>query len=124
MSELSITRGRRYISKAEKVRIVEETYAGQHSIAEIARVNQVGMSSIVRWRKQYSEGGEMSVKSDDDVISKKEYQKLQKQCRKLERLLGRKTAEGEVLKEAVIIAREKKLISESAWQNVKYLVED
>lgn len=124
MNELSINRGRRYISKAEKVRIVEETYASQRSIAEIARVNQVGMSSIIRWRKQYSEGGEMSVKSDDDVISKKEYKKLQKQYRKLERMLGRKTAEGEVLKEAVIIAREKKLISESAWQNVKYLVED
>ncbi len=41
----------------------------------------------------------------------------------MERLLGRKTAENEVLKEAVTIAREKKLISESAWQSVKNLVE-
>lgn len=114
-----MTRGRRYIPTAEKVRIVEELYSTGLSIAEIARVNKVGLSSHMRWKRQYSAGGEMSVKSDDDVISKKEYQELQKQYRKMERLLGRKTAENEVLKEAVTIAREKKLISESAWQSVK-----
>ena len=49
----------------------------------------------------------MCVRSDDNILSKKEYQKLQKDYRKLERFLGRKTAETEVLKEAVVIAREK-----------------
>lgn len=124
MTELSITRGRRYISKAEKVRIVEELYSGDLGIAEVARINKVGVSSLMRWKKQYSEGGSMSVKSDDEVISKKEYQKLQKQNSKLERMLGRKTLETEVLKEAIIIAREKKLISESDWLKVKGLVEE
>lgn len=123
MTELSISRGRRYIPTAEKVRIVEELYSSGLSIAEVARVNKVGLSSLMRWKRQYSAGGEMSVKSDDEVISKKEHQELQKQYRKMERLLGRKTAENEVLKEAVTIAREKKLISESAWQSVKNLVE-
>ena len=124
MRELTITRGKRYISKAEKVRIVEESYSSDASTVEIARVNKVGLSSLIRWRKQYSAGGIMSVKSDDEVISRKEYQKLQKQNSKLERMLGRKTLETEVLKEAVIIAREKKLISESAWLKVKNLVEE
>ena len=124
MNELSTMRGRRYIPKAEKVRIVEETYISGLSIAEVARVNKVGLSSLTRWKRQYSTGGAVSIKADDDVISKKEYQKLQKQNRKLERLFGRKTAENEVLKEAVVIAREKKLISESAWLSVKHLVED
>ena len=124
MRELTITRGKRYISKAEKVRIVEESYSSDASTVEIVRVNKVGLSSLIRWRKQYSAGGIMSVKSDDEVISRKEYQKLQKQNSKLERMLGRKTLETEVLKEAVIIAREKKLISESAWLKVKNLVEE
>lgn len=124
MLKLSSSRGRRYISKTEKVRIVEESYASDMGTAEVARTNHVGLSSLIRWRKQYSEGGKMSVKSDDAVISKREYQKLKKEYRNIERLLGRKTAENEVLKEAVTIAREKKLISESAWQNVKSLVTD
>ena len=66
----------------------------------------------------------MSVKSDDEVISKKEYLKLKKQYRNLETMLGRKSAENEVLKEVIVIAREKKLISEFAWLSVKNLVEN
>lgn len=124
MSEQSISRSRRYISQSEKVRIVEESHHSGLSIAEVARINKVGMSSVIKWRKQYSEGGIMGVKSDDEVVSKKEFLKLKKQYRNLETLLGRKSAENEVLKEAVVISREKKLISESAWLNVKSLVED
>jgi transposase len=124
MSQQPILRGRRYISQSEKVRIVGESQTSGLSTAEVARINKVGLSSLIKWRKQYSEGGSVSVKSDDDVISKKEYLKLKKQYRNLETVLGRKSAENEVLKEAVVVAREKKLISESAWLSVKNLVED
>jgi transposase len=124
MSQQPISRGRRYSSQSEKVRIVGESQTSGLSTAEVARINKVGLSSLIKWRKQYSEGGSVSVKSDDDVISKKEYLKLKKQYRNLETVLGRKSAENEVLKEAVVVAREKKLISESAWLSVKNLVED
>ena len=66
-----------------------------------------GLSSLIKWRKQHSEGGSVSVKSDDEVISKKEYLKLKKQYRNLETVLELKSAENEVLKEAVVVAREK-----------------
>ena len=45
---------------------------------EIVRLNKVGLSLLIRWIKQYSEGGQMIVKLDEDVIAKKEYRKLQK----------------------------------------------
>ena len=45
MEKLSLTRDRRYISKAEKVRIVEESYASDISSAEVARINKIGLSS-------------------------------------------------------------------------------
>jgi transposase len=35
--------------------------------------------------------------------------------RELERLLGKKTLENEILKEGIEIAREKKLLSRSPW---------
>ena len=53
----------------------------------------------------------MGVKAGDEVVSKSEFKKLEKEVSRLERLLGRKTAENEVLREAVKIGREKKLIS-------------
>ena len=58
-----------------------------------------------------SDGGKVAVKADDKVVSVSEAKALKKRIRDLERLLGKKTMEAEILKEALEIAREKKLIS-------------
>jgi len=58
-----------------------------------------------------SEGGKVAVQADDQVVSASENRALKKRVRELERLLGKKTMEVEILKEAIEIAREKKLIS-------------
>ena len=58
-----------------------------------------------------SEGGKVAVQADEEVVSLSENRALKKRVRELERLLGKKTMEVEILKEAIEIAREKKLIS-------------
>jgi len=58
-----------------------------------------------------SEGGKVAVQADDQVVSASKARALKKRVRELERLLGKKTMEVEILKEAIEIAREKKLIS-------------
>ena len=58
-----------------------------------------------------SEGGKQAIKADDDVVAAAEVRELKKRIRELERVLGKKTLENEILKEAVSIAHEKKLIS-------------
>lgn len=58
-----------------------------------------------------SEGGKVAVQADEEVVSVSENRALKKRVRELERLLGKKTMEVEILKEAIEIAREKKLIS-------------
>ena len=60
-----------------------------------------------------SDGGKVAIQADDQVVSAAEAKALKKRIRDLERLLGRKTMEVEILKEAIDIAREKKLISRS-----------
>lgn len=45
------------------------------------------------------------------MVAKAELLGLQKRVRELERVLGRKTLENEILREAVKVAHEKKLIS-------------
>jgi transposase len=51
------------------------------------------------------------VRADDAVVSAAEVRALEKRIRELERVLGRKTLENEILREAVKVAHEKKLIS-------------
>ena len=56
-----------------------------------------------------SEGGKQAVRADEDVVPASDVRKLKERVRDLERLLGRKTMEVEILKEALDLARLKKL---------------
>jgi len=58
-----------------------------------------------------AEGGKEAVRVDDAVVSSAEVRALEKRIRDLERVLGKKTLENEILREAVKVAHEKKLIS-------------
>ena len=58
------------------------------------------------------EGGKKAVAVDDDVVSSAEVKELKRRIRELERVLGKKTLENEILKDAVDVARQKKLISQ------------
>jgi transposase len=51
------------------------------------------------------------MRTDEELVPVSEVRQLRKHIRELERLLGRKTLENEILKDAIEIAREKKLIS-------------
>jgi len=55
-----------------------------------------------------SEGGKEAVRADDEVVAASEVRRLEERVRELERLLGRKTMEVELLKEALDLARAKK----------------
>ena len=57
-----------------------------------------------------SEGGKEAVRADDEVVAASEVRRLVERVRELERLLGRKTMEVEILKEALDLTRAKKPI--------------
>ena len=111
MSEIDIItdggRRRRWLS-AEKLRIVEETLDGRESISVIARRNGVAPNLLYRWRRLMLEGGRIAVTGDDDVTSNRTVRQMEERIRELERQLGRKTLEVEILKEALGKARTKK----------------
>ena len=96
---------------AEKLRIVEESSRPGMSVSYVARKYGVAPNLLFRWRKLMSEGGKVAVQADEEVVSASENRALKKRVRELERLLGKKTMEVEILKEGSKIAREKKLIS-------------
>ncbi len=57
-----------------------------------------------------AEGSREAVEADDEVVSAAKVRELEKQVRELQRVLGKKTMENEILREAVRLAHEKKLI--------------
>ena len=112
MSEIEIiTDGgrRRRWTAAEKLRIVEETLDDRSSISVVARRNGVPPNLLYRWRRLMLEGGSVAVSEDDDVTSNRVVRQMEDRIRELERQLGRKTLEAEILREALEKSRPKKL---------------
>lgn len=107
----TVTSSRRRFSALEKKRIVEETYETGSSVSYVARRYKITPALLYKWRRSMEEGALIGVDCEDTVVSKKEIKKLKARIRELEAALGRKTLDNEILKEAVKLGREKKLIS-------------
>lgn len=95
----------------EKVRMVEETFLPGASVSAVARRNGVNPNQLYKWRKFMDDGGKAAIQAEDQVVSTGELRALKKRVRELERMLGKKTMEAEILREMVELAQEKKLIS-------------
>jgi transposase len=98
-------------SPAEKQSIVSETYQPGFTVSQVARKYDIPPSQLFYWRRRLEEGGLVAVGSEEKVVPESEVKALKERIRNLERLLGKKTEQVEILREAVELAREKKLIS-------------
>nr|CAM76817.1 transposase IS3/IS911 [Magnetospirillum gryphiswaldense MSR-1] len=56
------------------------------------------------WRRLATQGALTATQADEEVVPASEYRSLQSQIRELQRLLGKKTLESEILKEALEVA--------------------
>jgi transposase len=108
-----VARRRRFTTE-QKLAVVAETMQPGMSISYVARRHGLSPSLVFRWRQLMSEGGKEAVRVDDDVVGASEVRRLEERVRDLERMLGRKTMEVEILKEALDLARAKKAISLSS----------
>jgi transposase len=106
-----IHRRRRYTAE-EKVRLVEQTMQPGMTVSAVARLCGVAPSLLFQWRRRMSEGEQEAVRADEEVVPLSRVRELENRVRELERLLGRKTMETEILREALEVARPKK----QAWR--------
>jgi transposase len=104
-------RRRRY-SAEQKLALVEETMQPGMTVSAVARLRGVSPSLLFNWRRLMTQGGQAAVRADEDVVALSRARELEQRVRELECLLGRKTLEVEVLKEALAAARAKKPL----WQ--------
>lgn len=115
---------RRAITAEQKLLMVQESHQPGVVVAEIARKYDVAVSSLIKWRKNVLEGSLMGVKDDVGMVSASEAKKLKKEINQLQRLLGKQTLQIELLKDAVDLAHEKKLISLQTLLDAKSIVND
>jgi transposase len=116
----SVERRRRW-SPHEKRLIVEETRQSGMSVSFVARKYGIPPSQLFYWRKLMEAGGLIGVGSEEEVVPKSKVKVLENRVKELERVLGRKTMENEILREAVKLTREKKLISRQPLPGVEGL---
>ena len=99
---------RRHWAAAEKLAIVQETYEPDATVSLVARRHGVAPNQLFRWRKLAAQGALTATRAQEEVVAASEYRSLQNQVRELQRLLGKKTLEAEILKEALEVANRAK----------------
>ncbi|WP_322067363.1 IS3 family transposase [Burkholderia ubonensis] len=109
MEVLTEPERRRRRSVQEKLAIVQETLEPGASVSAVARRHGVNPNQVFAWRKQYQDGSLTAVKAGESVVPASQLAAAMKEIRELQRLLGKKTQEAEILKEAVEYGRFKKL---------------
>ena len=104
---------RRRWSAQEKAALVKETYEPGMSVSLVARKHGISASQLFSWRKLERDGALVAVHSGESVVPASELAAARAQIAQLQRMLGKKTMEAEILREAIEVAREKKWIARS-----------
>lgn len=99
---------RRHWSAAEKIRMVEETIQPDANVSLVARRHGVSPNQLFTWRRLAAQGALIAAAAGEEVVPASDHRALQQQIRELQRLLGKKTLEVEILKEVLEQTRPKK----------------
>ncbi|MEH4215810.1 IS3 family transposase [Klebsiella pneumoniae] len=105
---------RRRRTTQEKIAIVQQIFEPGMAVSLVTRHHSVAARQLFLWRKQYQKGSLTAVAAGEQVVSASELAAAMKQIKEVQRLLGKKTMENELLKEAVEYGESKKVDSARA----------
>jgi transposase len=108
----SVQRRRRWTLE-EKIGWVRRAMEPGMSVSLAAREAGVAPSQVFQWKRLYLEGALSAVGANEPVVAASELQEAQRQIKRLEQALGRKTLENDILREAVDFAKSKKWLARS-----------
>ena len=106
----SVQRRRRWTTQ-EKIQMVRRAMDPGMSVSLVAREVGIASSQLFTWKRLYLEGGLSAVGANEIVVAASDLKEAVQRIKQLERALGRKTLENDILREAVEIAHEKKWIA-------------
>ena len=87
----------------EKIRIVLEGLRGEHSIAELCRIEGINQNLYYRWSKDFLEAGKRRLSGDTErEATTTEVKGLRSESRQLKEALAEQVLENRLLKKSVI----------------------
>jgi len=92
---------RRLCNALEKIRMVKESLEPGASVSLVARRHGVNPNQLFTWRRLAAHGALTAAAAGEEVVPASDDRALQEQIRELHRLLGKKTLEAEILREAL-----------------------
>lgn len=92
--------GRRLFTPEFKRQQVGRVLRGELTLAELTRELDVSPSVTRRWKRLYEQGASAAVSANEDVVPARLLREAEQKIRDLERALGRKAMEVEILQAA------------------------
>lgn len=92
--------GRRYFTADFKREQIGRVLRKELTFAELSRELNIDQSVIRRWQELVDRGSRTAVAANEDVVPASELRAAQQRIRELERALGKKTMEIEILQAA------------------------
>src|SRR5215813_7557199 len=97
--------GRRVFSTEFKRHAVQRILSGEKTVAELSRELDIYPSVIRTWKRFAEAGATTAVQASEDVVPTSQLREAYAKIRELERALGRKTMEVEILRAAQEIVK-------------------
>src|SRR5690348_11189804 len=105
--------GRRVFSTEFKRTTVQRILTGEKTLAELSRELDIAPSVIRNWKRFAEAGATTAVQASEDVVPASQLREAYAKIRELERALGRKTMEVEILRAAQEIVKKTRCCAKS-----------
>jgi transposase len=92
--------GRRLFTTEFKRAQIARVLGGEITQAALVRELDVSPSVVRKWKRLFEHGSEVAVQANGDVVPAQQLREAERRIRELERALGRKTMEVEILQAA------------------------
>ena len=100
--------GRRVFSTEFKRTTVQRILTGEKTLAKLSRELDISPSVIRNWKRFAEAGATTAVQASEDVVPASYLREAYAKIRELERALGRKTMEVEILRAAQEVAKKRR----------------
>src|SRR2546427_4277203 len=92
--------GRRVFTVEFKRGVVQQLLKGEKTLAEVSRGLDIQPSVVRQWKRRFEAGATAAVATNEDVLPVSALREAHQRIRELERLLGKKQMEIEILQAA------------------------
>src|SRR5437867_3941811 len=104
--------GRRVFTVEFKRGVVQQLLKCEKTLAEVSRELDIQPSVVRQWKRRFEAGATAAVATNEDVVPVSALREAHQRIRELERLLGKKQMEIEILQAAQEVVKKKAVVAQ------------